>query len=297
MKKMKSKILTISLICAFSLALTGCNDKDSNKSGTSVVKKGPGSSDKDTTEVTIPEKDDDGSKISVFDVTDSEGNIVTDAKGSSVTALAIVGNDGKVITDAKGNNVAPNIAATKKPDRVVSANSNNSNNSNSGASDVKVTSDGPTVSVDKDIEASAGEEVTFKINITNNTGYTCLVAWLDINTKYFEFVSFEGGDPDSSNYKRSPEKNNTTCKEYTKPGAKDLDTLILMYFDSSCESLVGNTTYATITLKVKEDTPKGTYDLAFDAETDGNAKCNNVDADKKVIVATPKYQNGSIKVK
>jgi len=304
MKKIKSTMLAISLICAFSLALAGCNDNDSKKSGTSVVTKEPGnsnsSSDKDTTEVTIPEKDDDGSKITVFDVTDTEGNTVTDSKGAPVTTLALVDDDGKAITDAKGNYVAPNIAVTKKPERVVSATGNSNSNGNGNGnsnSNVKVTSDGPTVSIDKDIEASAGEEFKFKINITGNTGYTSLIAWLDIDTKYFEFVSFEGGDPDSSNYKRSPEKLNTLCNEYTKPGSKDLNTLVLMYFDPSCVSLVGDTTYATITLKVKEDTPKGTYDLAFDAETDGTAKCNNVDADKNVIVCTPKYQNGSIKVK
>jgi hypothetical protein len=157
--------------------------------------------------------------------------------------------------------------------------------------------DGPTLTL-PDIEASAGEEVSFKVDLSDNDGITALVAWIDINTKYFEYVSCVGGDADDEENEDSVMYSNLTANPYTKEDAADTTTLVCMYFDGSQQSFKENTTYATVTLKVKEDTPAGKYDLAFDSAGDGGAMCNDYDREKQVLlIRTPTYKNGSITVK
>ncbi|MBP0960764.1 MAG: hypothetical protein J5864_01345 [Oscillospiraceae bacterium] len=158
-------------------------------------------------------------------------------------------------------------------------------------------SDGPTLTL-PDIEASAGEEVSFKVDLSNNDGITALVAWIDINTKYFEYVSCVGGDADDEENEDSVMYSNLTANPFTKEDAADTTTLVCMYFDGSQQSFKENTTYATITVKVKEDTPAGKYDLAFDSVADGGAMCNDYDRENEVLlIRTPTYKNGSITVK
>ena len=123
---------------------------------------------------------------------------------------------------------------------------------------------GPTVSISKDLKAKAGEEFTFTVDISNNTsGYSSLIAWLDIDLRYFEFVSWKAGDPSASGYNRTPQKQNTANKEYTKPGTTDVLTLLQTYIDNSAQNLTGDNVYETITLRVKENTPDGVYPLAL----------------------------------
>ncbi|MBP1566122.1 MAG: hypothetical protein J6A58_10255, partial [Oscillospiraceae bacterium] len=160
---------------------------------------------------------------------------------------------------------------------------------------------GPTVSISKDLKAKAGEEFTFTVDISNNTsGYSSLIAWLDIDLRYFEFVSWKAGDPSASGYNRTPQKQNTANKEYTKPGTTDVLTLLQTYIDNSAQNLTGDNVYATITLRVKENTPDGVYPLAFDAQADGKAMCNHVVREEGQeaypIVLEPTYVNGSITV-
>ena len=91
---------------------------------------------------------------------------------------------------------------------------------------------------------------------------------------------------------------NLTANPYTKEDAPDTTTLVCMYFDGSQQSFKENTTYATVTVKVKEDTPAGKYDLAFDSVGDGGAMCNDYDRENEVLlIRTPTYKNGSITVK
>lgn len=323
MKELRSKITAIALICLFSLSVASCADEKPVTTQTVVVTTSENennnesknnSNDSDdtnaSTEAPIPENDDDGSKITVIEVTDSDGKTVTEAGGANVTEIAIVGKDGNVVTDAKGKNVPPNTQAvtTKNNDRIVETKATQSDNAPlntalSGEETKKVDpiGVGPTLTIPDNIEAKAGDEVTFKISVTGNTGYVGLIAWLDLNSKYFEFVSYEGGDTDKSDYEFSPEYSNMSFNEYTKPNTKDIKTLICLYFDSSCTPLTGNTTFATITIKVKDNTPAGTYDLAFDPDTDGTSQCNSVEDDgsngKKTVKLAPKYKNGTITVK
>lgn len=337
MKELRSKLIAVSLVCLFAVSAASCQSANPDGTSTTVVTNSADDNNNDdnnssndnndtnnnnsnddaaVSEAPVPEKDDDGSKISVIEVTDSNNAPVTNKNGSKVTEIAIVNDKGQVITDAKGNNVKPNIKVTTKADRIVETkateknnaggnnanNDNNNNNSNNNEnnnsnSNIKHSAEGPTLSLPEKLEAKAGDTVTFKIPVTGNTGYTGLIAWIDIDENYFEFVSYDGGDTDDSNNDFSKEYNNTTFNPYKKPNADGTSTLVCMYFDASCESLVGNTTYATITLKVKDNTPAGEYKLEFDAATDGKAQCNNVNANKDIIVATPTYKNGSIIVK
>ena len=338
----KSRLIAVTLACLLSVSFTSCTD-DEKENSTVVVnsdskdsqtesksddskndeskndesKNGETKKDDDAgtevTTVTLPEKDDDGSKITVVAVTDADNKPVTNAKGSEVTKVAIVDDKGNVITDSKGSEVAPNIketkaTTTKKPDRIVTtaattaAKPEDTPQSSKNENASPKLDDGPTLTIPNDIEVAPGEEFTFKISVTGNAGYSSLIAWLDIEEKYFEFISFKAGDPDSSNYNRSPEKQNTTCKEYTKPGTTGLKTLLMLYFDASGENLSGDTTYATITLKAKEDVNPGKYELCFDTVADGEtkAKATRVVPDgsqKNAAVLKPTYVNGSVTIK
>lgn len=308
MKEIRSKIIAIAAIACFAVSVASCDAAKPDSTETVVVTDTAAndSSDSAVSEAPVPEIDDDGSKISVVEVTDSNGEAVTEKNGKPVTELAVVDEKGSVVTDAKGNNVKPNIKVTTAAEKIVenqephavggNSNNNNNNNANNELAPQYI-AEGPTVSL-PDIEASAGETVTFKVDVTGNTGYTALLAWIEVNSKYFEFVKYDGGDLDDPDYEDSEAYNNTSFNLYQKKDAKDTSTLICTYFNSSLVTLEGNTTYATIQLKVKDKTPAGKYELSFDADGDGNgaAMCNNI-VDKKVIVPTPKYKNGSITVK
>lgn len=328
MDKKKSRLITIALACLLSVSFASCDSDKGDKIGTTVVTSATDKTaeknddsksedkddttkedDKDTevTTVTLPEKDDDGSKITVIAVTDEDNKAVTDDKGKEVTKVAIVDDKGEIVTDAKGSEVAPNIAVTEattttKSDRIVttavtsapdnSGNAETTKNPNAAAE----IDDGPVLTIPDDIEAAPGEEFTFKISITGNAGYSSLIAWLDVNEKYFEYVSFTGGDPDASNHNRSVERMNTSLTEYKKPGTTDLKTLVLMYFDPQAKNLTGDTTFATVTLKAKDDVKPGEYELCFDAEADGHAMSNRV-VNFEPVVLNPTYVNGTVTIK
>ncbi len=313
MNSKKSRFITIALAALLSVSFVACNKED--KKGTTVTTSDPDSSKKDNTDsqkddnkegavttFVIPENDDDGSKITIIQVTDAENNPVTDTKGSEVTKLAVVDDEGQIVTDAQGSEVAPNIttpAATTKSDRIVATEQTQPNVAETTAhpNASPVLADGPTLTIPSDLEAAPGEEFTFKISVTGNVGYCALIAWLDMNEKYFDFVSFQPGDPDSNNYNRSPEKQNTTMNEYRKPGVEDTLTLVMLYFDGAAKNLEGDTTYATITLKAKDDLAPGKYDICFDPVGEaGNAMCNRV-VNAEAVVLTPKYINGSVTIK
>lgn len=324
MDKKKSRLITIALACLLSVSFASCGSDKDDKKGTTVVtstteasktaekdddSKSDDKDDKDTevTTVTLPEKDDDGSKITVIAVTDENNKAVTDDKGAEVTKVAIVDDKGEVVTDAKGSEVAPNIAVTEattttKSDRIVTTAVTSAPDNSGNAETTKnpnaapVLPDGPVLTIPDNIEAAPGEEFTFKISVTGNAGYSSLIAWLDVNEKYFEYVSFEGGDPDSSNHKRSVERMNTSLTEYKKPGTTDLNTLVLMYFDPQAKNLTGDTTFATVTLKAKDDVKPGEYELCFDTEADGNAMSNRV-VNLDPVVLTPTYVNGTVTIK
>lgn len=306
MKEIRSKIIAVSAVALFAVSAASCSSSVKPEGNgtvvvTNAVTKAENNGESESTEAPVPEKDADGSKISVIEVTDASGEKVTEKNGKPVTELAVVDEKGAFITDKKGNNVKPNLPTTTAADRIVDNKGTLPPINNSNEFTPEHIADGPTVSL-PDIEAKAGETVTFKVNVSDNTGYTALVAWIDLNSKYFEFVSHEGGDTDDSENEDTLQYNNTSFNVFEKKGVKDLKTLICFYFDSGFDSLKGDLTYATITVKVKDNTPAGKYDLCFDADGDGNDTdmCNNVveeNGDKKILVPKPKYVNGSITVK
>ncbi|MBE6853616.1 MAG: hypothetical protein E7505_09140 [Ruminococcus sp.] len=324
MKELRSRLTIISLICLFAVSVASCESTKPDSGNSTVVvtntteeTDAPDESSKDdsskdnskdnnettntaSTEAPVPEKDAEGSKISVVEVTDAQSKPVTKDGGAAVTELVIVDDKGAVITDSKGSNAKPvTEAVTTAADRIVATDPPSTNKPSGNVSpEVKK---GPTLTIPKGIEAKAGEEFTFKIEVSDNPGFHGLIAWLDINEKYFDLVSFKSGDPDSSNYEDSDVYNYLEFTEHTKEGSKDLKTLIMMYFDMNCKQLTGDVTYATITLKVKEGTPAGEYDLAFDTVQDaGRAQCNTTETvDGKTIIVPLKntYVNGSVIVK
>jgi hypothetical protein len=151
-----------------------------------------------------------------------------------------------------------------------------------------------------DVEASAGEEVTFKVDLSDNSGLTTLITWIDFNKEYFEYVSAVGGDADDEENEDSVMYSNITFNTFEKEDEPDKTTLVCLYLDGSQQSFRDNTTFATVTLKVKDDTPAGKYDLSFDTDLDGDgaAMCNDYDRDTEtLLIRTPVFKNGSITVK
>lgn len=305
MKKTNSKILAVSLICMLSFSITACKNNKIKDSSTVVVTQDTtvAQTDSDagtdsaaegssTTTAAIPEKDLDGSKIVTVAQTDASGNAVTVKGGAAATELAIVDEKNNVITNASGSNVPPKLPETTAAGGVIV--STKQTQANGG---VQTDGDGPTVSIDKKIEAKAGEEVTFQVKVTKNPGFNAMVAWVDIDRRYFDIVSYVGGDPNVDDYDFSDEKNNISFSVFNKPNTKDLDTIIAFYFDQNAKMLQGDTTYETITLKVKDGTPAGEYDLNFDSATDGKTQCNHINDDKSIARLKPNYVGGSIVVK
>ncbi|MDO5560699.1 MAG: hypothetical protein Q4F95_14045 [Oscillospiraceae bacterium] len=300
MKKTQSKILAASLICLLSFSMTACkNDKIKDNSTVVVTQDTSVTSENDnsaaSTEAAIPEKDADGSKIVTVTVTDTDKKPVTQSGGAASTQLAIVDKDNNVITDTKGNNVKPNLpTVTTSAGGVIVTTKETQKDA---AQNIQTSADGPTLSIDQKIEASAGQEVTFQIKVTKNTGYSGLIAWLDIDKRYFDIIDYKGGDPSDPDYKMSDQKNNMSISVYNKPNKSDIDTLVFFYYDQSLAQVTEDNTYATVTLKVKDSVPAGEYPLEFDSVADGKVLCNSIADDKSIIESTPKYINGSIVVK
>ncbi len=81
----------------------------------------------------IPEKDADGYKIEVAEVTDAQGDVVKDDAGNPVTELNIVDDKGAVITDASGNKAKPNIPAKPSKSSASPSGADNGNNGGNGS--------------------------------------------------------------------------------------------------------------------------------------------------------------------
>lgn len=286
MIKNKSTILAILLSGLLAVSFASCE----KKTGNTTVQD---NSSADVTSAPAAETDSDGSKITYVSVTDADGKVVTNADNKPVTEAAIADNKGNIITDANGKNIAPNIK-----ERIVTTNESQKTKT---SSETKEIGKGPTLTIPSDMEASAGEEFKFKIAVTDNTGYCSLLTYLDINDKYFEVVDITGGDTDDGNNKKSPEYEGFSGPNFwegnngekTEAGIK---CAVLMYFDTA-SVIKGNTTYATVTLKVKDDVAPGKYDICFDPTGDGLTLCNGLDSNMGVYELMPTFVNGSVTVK
>lgn len=282
MKNNKNYIFAILLSGILSLSFASCD----KKSGSTTVQD---NSSPEVTSAPAVETDSDGSKITYVSVTDSNGKVVTDANNKPVTEAAIADGKGNIITDSNGKNISPNIK-----ERIVTTNKNSSAKKNDGK--------GPTLSIPTDLEASAGDEIKFKISITENSGFTSLLTYLDIVDKYFEVVDITGGDTDDANNKRSPEYEGL-CNVNEWDGVNDEKkaagiTCEVMLFLNPQSPILGDSTLATVTLKVKDDVPAGKYDICFDPVGDGKTLCNHMPSlDSDPLILVPEYVNGSITIK
>ncbi len=260
MKKIRSIISAVAAVSLLALTVTSCEK---------VAPDAPSAGTPDNAAVT--EADNAGAENA-----GNAGNAGNNESSKSEDSTA----------DAKPSNSADEIG---KPPKM------NENN----LVDQQVVSEGLTLSL-PDIEASAGEEVSFKVDLSDNSGLTTLIAWIDFNKDYFEYVSAVGGDADDEENEDSVMYSNLTFNTFNKEDEPDKTTLVCLYLDGAQQTFKENTTFATVTLKVKEDTPAGKYDLAFDPDLDGNggAMCNDYDRKNEVLlIRTPKFKNGSITVK
>lgn len=227
--------------------------------------------------------------VSLFAVAATSCNeaVTPDVAGNSSTSVTEA--DTNSDSAAEDSDSAEDIGKPPKMD-------DNGGSSDDSIASQKKVSDGPTVSL-PDIEASAGEEVTFKINVTDNEGLTALVALVELEDDCLEYVSFTGGDADDEENEDSPMYSNVSLNPYANEDADGTTNLYCMYFDGNQDTLAGDFTFATVTVKVKDDAAAGKHDLKFDTNTEGDT-CNDYDRENGVIlIKTPTYKNGSITVK
>lgn len=308
MKQTKNKIAAALAVCAIATSFAACSQKDNGTAQTSVV---TNEQTVAVTEITYPEKDADGSQISVVKVTDAEGNTVTNAEGAAVTEPVIVDAAGNILTDAKGVPVTPNLAQEQ---HIVATDVTAAGNTPAGNSGSAIqSSEGPTVNItgtngDSALSLKAGDE--FKVNITSleSPGYTGLFAWVDIDTDIFDIVEVKSGDPDDENYFESPARNNVVIKRFKKSEDPDLytanpntssnfETLMLFYFDAKLKAVTEKTVLGTVTLKVKDSAAAGEYTLGFDkVQNSGESQCNTVNENKDIVNLAPKFTDMKITI-
>ncbi len=312
MKEIRSKIIAVASVALFAVSVSACDSvsPDGGSTGTVVITDAADSSAEDTeetdaadgavSEAPVPERDDDGSKISVIEVTDKAGEVVTDADSKPVTEIALIDDKGTVITDSKGHYAKPNLKPVTEAQHIVDNKVTigkppkmEENNPNAA----EILPYGPTVTIDS-TEAAAGDTVSLKVKISGNgnSGFMALLGNIDIDTKYFDIVETVGGDKDDEENEFSVPYNNMTFNVLDKSGTvKTVNTLFL----NPGANVSGDFVLATITLKVKDDAPAGKYDIAFDL-SDPSAKCNMRDdsgSEPVVKVLTAKFVNGSVTVK
>ncbi len=282
----KRTITAILLSGIMALSFASCEKKQGN---TTVEN----NSSAEGTSAPAVETDSDGSKITYVSVTDADGKVVTDASKKAVTEAAIADSKGNIITDTNGKNVTPNIK-----ERIVTTNESQKNQTQT---EKKIDGEGPTLTIPSDLEASAGEEFKFKIAVTNNTGYCSLLAYLDVVDEYFEVVDITGGDTDDANNKKTPEfeglGNITTWEGINNAKKNSGITCKVMLFLNVQTPVIGDATFATVTLKVKDNVAPGKYDLSFDPKGDGKTLCNALDSNNNTLVLQPTYVNGSVTIK
>jgi len=308
MKQTKNRIAAALAVCAIAASFAACADKNDDNSSTSVVTNEQTAA---VTEITYPEKDADGSQISVVKVTDASGNVVTDAEGAAVTEPVLLDMAGNVITNAQGAPVTPNFSQEQ---HMVATDVTAAGNS-SGGSSVNITdsSNGPTINAvgengESSLALKAGDEFTVKIQSLENPGYTSVFAWLDVDTDIFEITEVKSGDPEMEDYFDSPARNNVSISRISKSKdaskyaanpntSANYETLMCLYFDQMLEKITDETVIATVKLKVKESAAAGDYILGFDTvQNEGMAQANTVNDDNSIVILTPKYTDMKIKI-
>ncbi len=261
--------------------------------------------------VVIPEGAADGTydiKISNF-----EGSVYSaaDKKQLPLTASAFTGVAGKIVIgeEAGTSTTTPPVSTSTPPSTPTSNPPADiptvvpTQNTQSGTQQEASSEIGEKVSITFDggkYTANAGDEITVKIKVTENdsVGYAAVNAWLDVDTSVFEIGDVVGGDADDEENEFSLAYNNTSVKEYQKPGAPDtLKTLVIIYnnTDNSTEKGV----FATLKLKVKAGVSDGFYALPFDMHKADGATATRVvtvDGERTAKPIAPKFVGGLVQV-
>lgn len=241
---MKNKIIIASLLMASVLCLASCGEK---KSDTET------GSDTASVEAVIPEKDADGNKIEIVEVTDAQGEVVKDENDKPVTELEIVDEKGEVITEANGEKAKPNIPAqiASKSPSGNSSNNNSNNNNNNSSSNNSSNSSGGSNNSSAGGNSSSNNSSSASDHDAETAAKTVSFLWLGPQETRDGDVIFKGITSD------------TDVMEITfkvKEGAKNGKYEIKMYSDPSCSSTFCNQAvqsldieYCTGTIGVNED--------------------------------------------
>ncbi len=315
MNQKKARITAVALVCILTVSLAACNKNKKVDSTTTVVNNTNKAGDSTSVpEYTYPEKDSNGNKITMVEVTDKDGKKVTDTKGSAVTQVGVLDKNGAVITDQKGALVTPSLNDNA---HTVEVKSTDAPAANQDSSPVEVVeeSNGPTVRLlnasdnSDQFTGKPGDEMVVKLSTDKNTGYAALLSWIDVNTDIFEIVKYEPGDPTLADYKKSKAKSGSQLLTFKKADnaagyptninkTDNFTTIVCLYYDSKLEKITDEMTVATITLKIKDDVKPGDYSLDFDSIQDvGKSKCSYVkDGSTTIVNCTPKYINAKVKV-
>ena len=198
-------------------------------------------------------------------------------------------------TDENGTAIQERIAANISAGSIYVSGSTQT--TPSGTTPSETTPSGTTISVDPDklgptVELSsangnAGDTVKMKVLIKNNTkGFSQLNTKIDYDTTLFSVVSNIGGDTDDSSYKRSNAyKNYSSGTDFPANG---------MYADSQLADVKGDYVLATISFKIADNCPNGTYTIKFDPKgsTNGKDMCNMADQTELI----PVFVNGTLTV-
>lgn len=143
-----------------------------------------------------------------------------------------------------------------------------------------------------------GDTFVMQIRVTENEeGYNGLRSNILVDNSVFEIIEWNEGDPDEENYKKTPQKLNTTCicQENENGDATEINQL---YFDLEAENFTGDNVFSTITFKIKESANPGIYKINIEP-TDSSKTFGNrvVKKDKKdVVKIIPEYIGTEIEI-
>ncbi len=238
--KNQKLILTLCLLSIGMLSVS-CNSDKNSSSSTSVVTdasitdvnnegKTTDSVNKTSAGSSAPsvsgEVNQDESRVTVINVTDSAGTAVTDPKGNPVTEVVLADNSNKPITDTFGNYIPPNISGSNANYKYGSllwmADNHLDKNTNKHVFDV-INTDGQIFAVQFKVNqnAAAGNyDISFQRKTSSGSGAFSTSEGTGIPTSYVSGTISVGADS------AEPEKefDSFTCY-FTNAAAKPGDTV------------------------------------------------------------------------
>lgn len=144
-----------------------------------------------------------------------------------------------------------------------------------------------------------GDAFVMQIMVTDNEeGYSGLRSNIFFDPSAFEVVEWNEGDPDEKNYKKTPQKLNTTYI-FIKDDNEEIKQINQLYFDSAAENFEGDNVFSTVTFRVKESAKPGNYKIDIEPSDSNNTFGNRITGDeqnKEVAVIKPEYIGAAIEI-